>query len=125
MTRFLLVRHGENPLVGRALAGRAPGLDLSEAGRQQANRLATALESVSIHQIYSSPMARCLETAMALADRKHLTVETAEELNEVDFGAWTRCTLESLEGSDRWRRFNTFRSGTRPPEGENMLEVQS
>ncbi|MFN7141966.1 MAG: histidine phosphatase family protein, partial [Limisphaerales bacterium] len=43
MTRFLLIRHGTNDLVGKAIAGRAPGTHLNEEGRRQASALAEGL----------------------------------------------------------------------------------
>jgi ribonuclease H / adenosylcobalamin/alpha-ribazole phosphatase len=33
--------------------------------------------------------------------------------------------MAELKRSELWARFNTYRSGTRPPNGESMLEVQT
>ncbi|HEX6111101.1 MAG TPA: histidine phosphatase family protein, partial [Geminicoccaceae bacterium] len=56
--------------------------------------------------------------------RLHLEVQIAQELNEIDYGAWTNRTLADLRELAEWRRFNLFRSGSRIPGGETMLEVQ-
>jgi probable phosphoglycerate mutase len=40
-------------------------------------------------------------------------------------GAWEGKTIQELDEREDWRRFNTFRSGTRAPEGELMIEAQT
>jgi probable phosphoglycerate mutase len=43
---------------------------------------------------------------------------------EVEIGAWTGMKFEPLANDPLWRFYNAFRSGTRPPGGELMVEVQ-
>lgn len=109
---------------GDKIAGRTPGVDLSPAGLEQAARLSARLQNLRIDAIYASPLERTQQTARAIATAKGLQVQTAEELNELDFGAWTGAELEDLKKEARWKRFNQFRSGTRASEGELMLEAQ-
>jgi len=125
MTRFYLIRHGENDVALRgAIAGRRPGIHLNDRGRQQAERVAQVLANAGIGQIFSSPMERCREMAEPLSRRVGVPVEVAEELNELDFGEWTGKSFAELETSELWRRYNRYRSITRIPGGELMLEVQ-
>jgi probable phosphoglycerate mutase len=70
-------------------------------------------------------MERAAETADALAAAHGLRVTTDDRLIELDFGEWTGWTLDALQPLEDWRHFNTFRSGTRPPGGELMLEAQA
>jgi broad specificity phosphatase PhoE len=42
----------------------------------------------------------------------------------MDFGEWSGRTLEELERSTPWKRFNVNRTGTRAPRGEHIIEVQ-
>lgn len=125
MTTFLLVRHATTDPVGRWLAGRAPGVHLNLEGRAQARWLAERLAGSPVAAVYSSPLERARETAAALAERAGLPVATCDALTEIDVGEWTGCTFATLASDDRWHRFNTFRSGTRPPGGETMQEVQT
>jgi probable phosphomutase (TIGR03848 family) len=125
MSRFYLIRHGENDLVGHAIAGRSPGVHLNAAGRQQAERIAQRLSSHPIDKIVSSPLERSRETAAPLAKRLHLEIEIRENLIEANFGEWTRKSIEELDRDPRWRQWNCFRSGSRIPGGESMLEVQA
>jgi probable phosphomutase (TIGR03848 family) len=124
VTTFLLVRHATCDPVGRSLAGRAPGVHLNADGRAQARRLAERLATSPIAAVYSSPLERARETAAALAEPAGLAVETHAGLDEMEYGAWTGCTFAALAADERWRRFNTFRSTTRPPGGETMQEAQ-
>jgi probable phosphomutase (TIGR03848 family) len=124
MTTFALIRHASHGLVGRAIVGRARGVPLSPEGLRQAEALAERLAASSIQALYSSPLERARATAAPLAARLGLEVQIADELDEIDYGAWTNRSLAELHDLEEWRRFNVFRSGTRIPGGENMVEVQ-
>jgi probable phosphomutase (TIGR03848 family) len=124
VTTFLLIRHGLHELGGDRIAGRMPGVHLSDAGRAQAEQLAERLDGVGIDAVYASPMERTQETATPLARRRRLDVRTCDDALEIDYGDWTGCRLDALRSDERWRRWNSFRSGHRVPGGESMVEVQ-
>jgi len=125
VTTFLLVRHATCDPVGRSLAGRTSGVTLNDAGRAEAERLAERLAGVRVAAIYTSPLQRARETAAAVAARTGAPVRPHEPFGEIDFGEWTGRTFAELAPDPRWQRFNTFRSGTRVPGGELMLEAQA
>jgi len=118
------VRHGAHGLLGHVLAGRIEGVPLGEAGRAQAERTAKRLAGLGIAAIQSSPLERCFETAEIIGRRLGLPVEPVDALLEIDFGDWSGCRFDQLEPQENWRRWNHFRSGTRPPGGETIWEVQ-
>jgi probable phosphoglycerate mutase len=124
MTTFALIRHASHALLGHTIVGRRPGVQLSARGLREAEALASRLEGWPIQALYSSPLERARATAAAIADRLRLEVQAADELNEIDYGAWTNRTLADLREVPEWRRFNLFRSGSRIPGGESMVEVQ-
>ena len=124
MTTFALIRHASHALLGHTIVGRLPGVQLSARGLREAEALASRLEGWPIQALYSSPLERARATATAIADRLRLEVQAADELNEIDYGAWTNRTLADLREVPEWRRFNLFRSGSRIPGGESMVEVQ-
>jgi probable phosphoglycerate mutase len=124
MAVFLLIRHGHNDMIGRGLAGRMPDIHLDSRGRQEAEELAERLARTPIRRIYSSPLERCLETAEPLARRLDLEVNILEDVNEIEFSGWAGRSFDELDGHPKWRQFNTFRSGTRIPNGELFIEVQ-
>jgi broad specificity phosphatase PhoE len=123
MTTFLLIRHALCDPVGKAIAGRTPGVHLNVPGLAQAEALATRVGSLPISAIYSSPLERALETAEPLAHRLQVRVSSLAGLNEVDFGDWTGLTLAALAEIPAWREFNMRRSTTRIPNGEIISEV--
>jgi broad specificity phosphatase PhoE len=125
MTRFLLIRHGENDTVGKRIAGRAAGVSLNQAGRRQAEALVGRLESWDVAAVLSSPMERTVETATPLAGARGLPVIVRKRLNEVDYGQWTGMSFEELRAIPGWGHYNGFRSGTRIPGGELISEVQT
>jgi probable phosphomutase (TIGR03848 family) len=125
MTRFLLIRHALTDSVGKHLSGRMAGIFLSEKGRLQAQQLAEWIADLPISAIYSSPLERAIETAAPLAQLFNLETNIDEHFLEIDFGQWTNLGLEELENDKTFQQFNSFRSCTRIPGGELMLEAQA
>lgn len=124
MTTFYLIRHAENDLVGKAIAGRAPGIHLNAEGRRQAEHLAAHLASSPIQRVFTSPLERARETAEPLADRLKVPLEISQSFIEIDFVDWTAKPIAELDRLEEWRKWNTLRSVARAPNGESMLEVQ-
>jgi broad specificity phosphatase PhoE len=125
VTTFYLVRHGTNDFIGKAIAGRTPGVHLNSAGREQAQRVADRLSCEGIQRIICSPMERCRETALPLSSRINVPIEISEEVIEIDFGDYSGRTLKELEPLADWKKWNTNRSLLHLPNGENIHEVQA
>jgi probable phosphomutase (TIGR03848 family) len=125
MTIFLLIRHAVHLLGSERIAGRMPDVHLSPRGQEQAQQLAKRLAAVPIRALYCSPITRAQETAQALAAQFDLPVQTCDDIQELNYGDWTGRTLEELRPLEQWKQWNSFRSGTRIPNGESMLEIQA
>jgi broad specificity phosphatase PhoE len=126
VTTLHLVRHGCHVLPPGVLAGRSPGVTLSGEGREQALRTAERLARAGgIDAVQCSPLERTYQTAGIIADRLRLTPVRFDALVEIDFGDWTGRSFEELDRCEDWRQWNHFRTGTRPPGGETMLEAQA
>ncbi|RWF15954.1 MAG: histidine phosphatase family protein, partial [Mesorhizobium sp.] len=124
-TTFLLIRHAAHDNVGSYLAGRLQGIRLGQAGQAQALRLARRMAREPISAILSSPRERTLETAKPIATACDIEkIGICQELDEIDFGAWSGKTFEELNGDARWRLWNDQRQSARTPSGETMLAVQ-
>ncbi len=101
MATIYLVRHG------KASAGFDSHLDpgLDETGRAQAQATADVLEPLGPLSIYSSPLARALETARTLAERWGVTPLVEPRVAEIpspsndpaDRGRWLRGVM-----TQRW-----------------------
>jgi len=124
MTRFYLVRHAPHAAQGRVLVGRSDAVGLDPAQRWRAECLAGKLAREPVAAIHSSPSRRCRETAAILAEVLGRPVETVPELDEIEFGDWTGRHFEELDPDPRWRLWNRWRTGTTPPAGESMAQVQ-
>lgn len=122
---LLLVRHGHTAAVGRTLAGRAPGLGLSAAGRAEVAALAERLAGAPLAGVHASPLARTLETAAAIARPHGLAVQADAGLLELDFGAWTGCAIDALAGDPAWERWNRQRGEAVIPGGEAAVALQA
>jgi broad specificity phosphatase PhoE len=125
MALFFLIRHGHNDSVGHKIVGRLPGVHLNATGREEAQRLSERLAHFPLTHIFSSPLERARQTAAPLGRRLELEVVVCEDLHEIDFGGWAGLSFEDLAKIPLWRRFNEFRSTTRPPGGELMTDVQA
>jgi probable phosphoglycerate mutase len=125
MIRILLIRHGHTDMLGKVLYGRLGGVHLSEKGKLETGRLASALrERYRIEDIVSSPMDRARETAEAIAAALGSQVIFDEDLQELDFGDWMGKSFTQLMADERWKLYNRSRSLNSAPRGEYMLQVQ-
>ncbi len=125
MTILLLIRHGQNDLVGKKLAGRLPNVHLNETGQAQARRLAAELAVVPIKAVFASPLARAIETAEPIARVQNLPVEGFPELLEIDFGSWQGKNIKQLKRRKLWKEVQNYPSGVRFPEGESFTDAQA
>jgi broad specificity phosphatase PhoE len=123
VTTFLLIRHCLHDLGPGKLAGRLPGIALSDKGRAQAERLSDRLRRESIGVLHSSPQQRTLETAATIAERCGVRVEIVRALDEVDFGEWAGQSFQDLEADPRWIAWNSEREYASTPAGESISDV--
>jgi len=124
MTMVLLVRHAEHVLQGRTLVGRRDDAPISPKGHEQIRRVAGMLSAEPVAAVHSSPRARTLQTAAAIAERHGLVVETHAALDEIDYGEWTGLRFDELAPEPAWRAWNERRDTTAPPNGESMQSLQ-
>lgn len=104
---LLLVRHGESTWnVEHRLPGQLPGIELTEEGRSQAQRLASALQMLPLSSIISSPLARATETAAYLAQGRALSIHHEPDLMDIDLGHWSGQNRDALFHTDpAWNAF--------------------
>jgi len=125
-TVVLLVRHGQTPTTGKVLPGRAAGLHLADAGREQAARAAQRIaELAKVDAIYASPLERARETAAPIGAARGLKVQIDKGLLECDFGDWTGAELKALMKLPEWGTVQRAPSTFRFPNGESFTEMQT
>jgi probable phosphomutase (TIGR03848 family) len=124
-TRIVLVRHAVTAETGSKLSGRAPGIDLSEEGRGQAERAGERLAPVPVSAVYASPIERTTQTAELIAKHHGLPVQPLPAVIEADYGEWTGEKLSDLMKLDLWKTVQVAPSRVRFPEGEAMVAMQA
>lgn len=126
MLRILFVRHGQSQAnVTGTLAGRQPGVELSDAGREQAAAIGSALARVPLVAIVASPIARTVATAGAIAKAHEpvMKVSRDQAFTEIDFGDWSGRKLAGLAHQPLWKQVHTAPSMATFPHGESMTAV--
>src|SRR3954453_11706267 len=124
MALLHLLRHGQHDLGGGVLAGRMPGVGLTERGRAEIAAAAERLAGEKIAAIYASPLQRTRESAEIVSARLGLPIEFRDDLLELDFGEWTGATFDAIRADPRWQAWSTQRSLAAIPGGESMRAVQ-
>src|SRR4026209_2055938 len=94
VTNVLLIRHGQSKGNAERRFGGHTATPLSARGRNQAEDTARTLKSESLTAIYSSDLARAMETAKPLANMTGLTVQGTNAFRERDVGVMEGLTFE-------------------------------
>jgi broad specificity phosphatase PhoE len=117
-----LVRHGESTwnTVGRFQGWR--DASLSPRGLRQARALAARLATTRFDGLYTSPLSRARDTALACRSALGLEPVAMADLREVGLGAWEGLTVEAVQVQDgeRYRRWLEAPVDHPPPGGEPM-----
>jgi len=125
-TVTLLLRHGQTPMsVQKRYAGLSD-VPLTEVGVQQAAAAGKRLASAGLTAIVTSPLARAVRTAEAVAAATGAPVEADEGFRETDFGAWDGLTF--AEVGERWPAELTAwlaDPDVAPPGGESFADVST
>ncbi|MBW3560286.1 MAG: histidine phosphatase family protein [Proteobacteria bacterium] len=123
-TTVHLVRHVPHEHQGRIQVGRMGGVAVAEGSPARFQALGRRFKRESLAAVYASPIDRTQQTAHAIADPAGVSVQTREDLNEIDVGEWTGRTFEDLADDLTYQHWNSSRGLARCPGGESMLEVQ-
>lgn len=129
-TRILVIRHGETAWnLDTRIQGQLD-IPLNDTGRWQARRMALALASEPVHAVYSSDLARALETASILSQHHPGLLGRApqvqQQLRERCFGALEGQTWADIENhfpqeAARWRKREPEWA---PQGGETLLQLR-
>ena len=100
MGSIIFLRHGQAiNNTERILAGRTPGIPLTEKGLDQAQKAAKFLEDMNISAIYSSPIERAKNTAEIVGNHNSVDVRIDDRLIELDMGKFTGMPYEQIFSS--------------------------
>jgi probable phosphoglycerate mutase len=127
MTRILLIRHGHVAgIVPKRFRGRVD-LPLSEDGHRQARDAAAYIAArYQPAAIYSSPLQRCRDCAIVLADLLSMPLpQVRPQLNDIDYGLWQgRLATEVAQAEpQRYAQWQHAPAGFTFPQGESLAMV--
>ena len=121
-TRFILLRHGQTQHSAERRFSGTSNPELTETGREQAKRAASALQSFGrIDAIVASPQARAQQTAEYAAEALGLSIATDDGLRELDFGDFEGLTRDEVVAKDA-EAFENWQASPNnaPPSGESL-----
>ena len=94
---IIFLRHGQaENNTKKILAGRSPGVNLTETGIEQAEGTGKMLKSLNISKIYSSPIDRAIQTANIVGNHCDLEPVADDRLIELDMGKFTKMPYDQI-----------------------------
>ena len=96
-TRLYLLRHGATQMTAEDRFSGAVGADLSDEGRRQAARLGDRVQDDTIAAVYTSALARAIDTAHIIAGRCGVKPVINDGLREISHGSWEGLTRREVE----------------------------
>ena len=87
MTTYYLVRHGTTAWVDQQRLHGITDIPLNDNGLRQAQCTAEAMRDIQAVHLFSSPLARAMQTAQAIGEKVQLTPSARRPgLIEINFG---------------------------------------
>ena len=94
---IIFLRHGQaENNTKKILAGRSPGVNLTETGIEQAEQSGRMLKKLNISAIYSSSIDRAKQTADIVGKHCDLEVVIDDRLIELDMGKFTKMPYDEI-----------------------------
>jgi len=126
-TKLYIVRHGQTEAsVKKYVQGRGLKVPLIQAGREQAERLATGLKEYKFNRIFTSTAVRTIDTADIVRQyHSKVPVEKIFELNERSKGKTEGMSKDDFEEKypeiiEKWNN----EEDVRVADGENFEDVE-
>ena len=124
-TRVWLIRHGQPAEVEGRCYG-ALDVGLSDAGRDQMERVAVHLKMEKLDAIFTSPRSRARESALLLAAHQTCDCEEVGEFREIDFGDFEGLTYDeiAMRYPALYRQWMDAPTEVQFPNGESFAEMR-
>lgn len=119
--RLTITRHGQTEENSKGVVqGQLPG-KLTKQGIDQARSLGKSLKDRRFDYIYSSDLARCVDTTKEVTKyHTDTTLELTKDLREINFG-----DIQGMRASDvEWDSYEGDFLNKKPGGGESILELQ-
>jgi broad specificity phosphatase PhoE len=125
MNGFLFIRHAETDMAGTFCGHSNP--PINARGRQQIQKLMSALDGEKIECIFTSDLERAVATAGTLADAFGVPCIKKPDLREINFGSWEGLTWQQIQEQDGAyaRRWTGAYPSLPAPAGESFTDFQT
>jgi ribonuclease H / adenosylcobalamin/alpha-ribazole phosphatase len=125
MANLLLLRHGTIKANRQGRWHGSTDSPLTWRGRREARRTARHVTATEppVTAIYTSPLARCRDTAAIVGQQLGLTAEEHPDLREYAIGEWENLRFKELAARYRFVEQATTDHDFAPPGGETLRQV--
>jgi broad specificity phosphatase PhoE len=125
MAALLLLRHGQIHANRKGLWHGSTDTPLTWRGRRQVKATARHVHANHhpIAAIYTSPLARCLATAVGIAERLDMEPVIVDDLREYAIGEWEGLPFRDLAETHEFVDRATADPDFAPPGGESLRAV--
>jgi len=125
--RLILIRHGETLWNKEGRIQGTSDVELSEAGIEQARKLALSLKDFDIGAIHASPLKRAYKTAEIINSFHQKTIEVHPDLMEMDQGDFEGLSFKELMAREKefLHRWIADPASVKMPRGESLIELQT
>ncbi|MCK4236408.1 MAG: histidine phosphatase family protein [Candidatus Krumholzibacteria bacterium] len=119
-----LIRHGETDWNrGRRVMGLGP-VPLNERGRARVEKLASNLCSEAVPVIYTSTVARAVETSRILSEVWGSVVHEEPRLNESSYERWVGRSYDELKSDPEFELYTKAPTRSNFSKDEGMADIQ-
>lgn len=121
-----VMRHGESEKnVQGIYSNRTDGYPLTEKGTQQTQEAVKNLKG-AIDMVITSPVLRAKQTAEIVAEHLDVELKEAQEMTEVDSGAWDEKKVDEVSGKDVYESLSDeeYYTAKRGETGESWEDVE-
>ncbi|MEE9914136.1 MAG: histidine phosphatase family protein [Deltaproteobacteria bacterium] len=124
--QLILIRHGETLWNKEGRIQGVSDVELSDAGVEQARRLALSLKDQDIGAIHASPLKRAYRTAEIINSFHGRVIEVHSGLMEMDQGDFEGLSFKELIACEKdfLKRWVADPASVKMPRGESLAELQ-
>lgn len=124
--QLILIRHGETLWNKEGRIQGTSDIELSDAGVEQARRLALSLKDTDIGAIHASPLKRAYRTAEIINGFHGKVIDVHAGLMEMDQGDFEGMSFKELMACEKefLKRWVADPASVKMPHGESLVELQ-
>jgi broad specificity phosphatase PhoE len=125
--QLILIRHGETLWNKEGRVQGTSDVELSDAGKKQAELLALSLKDHPLETIHASPLKRARQTAEIINAFHHLDIQIHRDLMEMDQGDFEGFSFKELMVGEKefLKKWVTDPVSVKMPNGESLAELQN